>query len=145
MKVTFRGIHTEKDIDWFLDRNRITLCNDATAIFAVDENDKILAGCMMDNWTETSCQVHFAIDNPFVIRHGYFQEIARFVFDVGGRLMMHGLVPADNARALSVDKKIGFKEVARLKDAFKRGVDYVVLELRKEDCNFYENRKNHHG
>lgn len=138
MIVKFRGIRDERDIDWFLDRNSITLCNDTTAIFAVDETDKILAACFMDNWTETSCQVHLAIDNPLIVRHGFFQEIGSFIFEEGGRLMVHGLVPADNKRALSVDKKLGFREVARLKDAFKRGVDYIVLELRPEDCKFYE-------
>lgn len=51
--------------------------------------------------------------------------------------MMHSLVPANNTKALSVDKKIGFKEVTRLKDAFKQGVDYVLLEMRKEDCKYF--------
>lgn len=50
---------------------------------------------------------------------------------------MFGLVPSDNSKALAVDKKIGFREVTRLKDAFKLGVDYVLLEMRKEDCNYY--------
>ena len=145
MNVTFRPIGCNSDWEWFTQRNGITLVPDMTSILAVDEKGGILAGCVMDTWTETSCQIHFAIDNPFVIRRGFFQEISKFVFDTSKRLAMYGLVPADNTKALSVDKKIGFKEVTRLKDAFKLGVDYVLLELRKEDCRFNADEGNKNG
>lgn len=139
MKVAFKRISCAEEWAWFNKLNPVTLVPDMTSIMAVDEESKeILACCVMDTWTESSCQVHFAIANPFVLRHGFFQEVSKFVFDTSGRLAMYGLVPADNKKALSVDKKIGFREITRLKDAFKRGVDYVLLEMRAEDCNFYD-------
>jgi hypothetical protein len=138
MKVAFKAISCEEEWAWFCNLNKLTLVPDMTSILAYDEDTKEnLACCVMDTWTETSCQVHFAIEKPMVLRHGFFEEVAKFVFDASDRLVMYGLVPADNKRALSVDKKIGFKEITRLKDAFKRGVDYVLLELRSEDCNYY--------
>jgi RimJ/RimL family protein N-acetyltransferase len=136
--VAFRKIATEVDWDWFTCRNSIQLLPDMTSILAYNvTTNAILAGCVMDNWTESSCQIHFCIDNPMAIRHKFFEEIAEFVYDTAGRTVMHGLVPADNLKALALDKKIGFREVTRLTDAFKLGVDYVLLEMRKEDCNFY--------
>lgn len=138
MNVGFRPIDCQADWAWFNERNEVQLLPDMTSILAYDKDtNKLLAGCVMDTWTESSCQIHFCIDNPLVIRHGYFQEIAKFVYDVANRVVMYGLVPHNNAKALSVDKKIGFKEVTRLKDAFKLGVDFVLLEMRKEDCKFY--------
>lgn len=138
MKVSFRKISCEADWDWFTCRNNIKLLPDMTSILAYNvDTGAILAGCVMDTWTESSCQIHFCIDNPLVIRHKYFEEISKFVYDTAGRVVMFGLVPSDNSKALAVDKKIGFREVTRLKDAFKLGVDYVLLEMRKEDCNYY--------
>jgi len=139
MNVGFRSINSETDWDWFTLRNPVQLIPDMTSILAYDKDTgALLAGCVMDNWTETSCQAHLCIDVPLVVRHGFLNEIADFVYNTAGRLMIHSLVPANNLKALSVDKKIGFKEVTRLKDAFKQGVDYVLLELRKEDCKYYK-------
>jgi len=137
VKVGFRPLDSKQDWEWFIERNPLTYVADMKGIIAVNmDNGDVLAGCVMDTWTETSCQVHFAIDNPFVIRHGFFNEVSRFVFDTAGRLTMYALIPANNAKSLSVANKIGFKEVTRLSEAFKRGVDYVLLELRKSHCNF---------
>jgi hypothetical protein len=140
VKVTFRRIDSSEDWEWVIARIPLLLVPDMTSILAVNEKDEILAACVMDTWTETSCQVHFTIENPFVIRHGFLHEISKFVFDDSGRLAMYGLVPADNKKALNLDKKIGFIEITRLKDAYKKGVDYVLLELRKSHCNFNAER-----
>lgn len=136
MSVTFRGILDDDDWDWILDRNHLNLCADTTGIIAVDANGTRMAATVMDTWTETSVQVHFIIDNPMVLRHKFFEEVSKFVFDTSKRLIMYGLVPANNEKSLRVTAKIGFKELTRLKDAFKQGIDYVLLELRKEHCNF---------
>lgn len=136
MTVKFRGLQGKEDWAWFTARNPACLTENTTGVVAVDGNDKILACCIMDSWTETSCQAHYAIDNPIVLRRGFFEEISKFVFDTAKRMYIYGLVPSDNEKALRLNKKIGFKEVTRLKDAFKLGVDYVILELKKEHCRF---------
>ena len=137
MNVIFRKINCDDDWDWVTNRVPLLLVSDMTSILAVDKDTgKRLAGCVMDTWTPTSCQIHFTIENPLVLRHGFFQEISKFVFDTSKRLKMIGLVPANNERALKMDRKIGFVEVARIKDAHDVGVDCVVMELTRENCNF---------
>jgi hypothetical protein len=146
MEVAFKSINCDEEWSWFYNLNNVTMLPDMTSILAYNvETKEPLACCIMDTWTETSCQVHFAIENPMVLRHGFFEEITKFVYDTSDRLIMYGLVPSDNKKALSVDKKIGFREITRLKDAFKRGVDYVLLEMRSEDCNFYITEDREHG
>jgi RimJ/RimL family protein N-acetyltransferase len=49
---------------------------------------------------------------------------------------MYGLVPANNEKALRLNKKMGFTEAIRLKEAYTAGVDYVLMELRKENCKY---------
>jgi len=137
MRVGFRAIASKGDWDWVTNLIPLLRVSDMTSILAINLDTKeIQAGCVMDTWTTTSCQIHFAIANPMVLRHGFFQEISKFVFDTAGRKTMYGLVPANNKKALKIDAKIGFTEVTRLKEAYDVGVDYVLLELQKENCNF---------
>ena len=96
---------------------------------------KTLAVLVAQEWTYTSCTVHQVILNPLVIRHGWFQEIADWLFDRANRLVLYAPVPSDNEKAIKFNSKLGFKEVVRLKDAYDRGVDFVIMEARPEDIN----------
>ena len=140
VNVVFRKINCDDDWDWVTDKVPLLLIPDMTSILAIDKDtgDR-LACCIMDTWTNSSCQIHFVIANPLVLRHGFFQEISRFVFDTSKRIKMIGIVPSDNERALRMDRKIGFVEVARIKDGHDFGVDSVVMELTRENCNFNMN------
>ena len=90
----------------------------------------------MDSWAPNSCQMHFAIDNPMVIRHGFFETVADFCYNVRGIETIVGLVPADNEKAIKLDKRIGFKEALRIPNGYKDGIDYVVMLMTREDCRW---------
>jgi hypothetical protein len=96
-----------------------------------------LAVFLMDSWTKTAAQVHQVILKTFVIRHGWFEEIARFMYGTAGRKKVYATVPDTHARALSLNEKIGFEQVARLSDAWDEGVDYLVLEMTRENCKYW--------
>lgn len=107
-------------------------------IVAYDQNTHLTAAVFIaQEWTKTSVQVHQVIIRPMVIRHGWFEEIADFMFNRAGRLKLYALVPDNNPRALAVNEKCGFVEKARLEDAYDIGVDYIVMELKREDCPFW--------
>lgn len=120
---------------WFKERTHVIRCEDTQGIVAMRGHD-ILAVCVFDSFTVDGCSVHFAIENPMVIRRGFFSEIAYHAYVVCGRKRMFGLVPDNNERALKLDKNIGFKEIARVPNAISEGVGYIVMELLKEDCRF---------
>ena len=105
------------------------------------DNDIIQAIAVFDSFTVDACSVHFAIDNPFVIKHGFLNEIARHLFIQCGRKRIFGLVPSNNEKALKLDKHIGMEEVARIPDAVKEGVDYIVMRMDKESCRWIEQNK----
>ena len=112
---------------------------DTTGFIAFnDETGESLAVFVAQDWSPTSVQVHQAILNPMVLRHEFFEECANYIFTKAGRLKMYGLVPSNNEKAISVNEKIGFKEVARLEDACDIGVDYIVMELKREDCPYWK-------
>ena len=94
---------------------------------------KTLGIFIAQEWTATAVQVHQVILNPLVLRHGFYQEVSEFIFQKAGRQMMLATVPSDNRKALSINRKLGFREVARIKDAFDFGRDMVIMQLRRED------------
>jgi len=96
-----------------------------------------LAIFLMDGWTQTAAQVHQVILKTMVIRHGWFEEVARFMYSTAGRKKVYATVPDNHSRALSLNEKIGFEQVARLNDAWDEGVDYLVLEMTRENCKYW--------
>ena len=134
--IKFRPLSEPNDWDWFKSRTHTICCEDSQGIVAYDEKGKIHAVCVFDSFTVDACSVHFAIDNPFVIRHGFLREIAIHAYITCDRKRMFGLVPSTNTKARKLDKHIGFTEVAVIPDAVEEGVDYIVIRLDRQDCRW---------
>lgn len=111
--------------------------SDATGIVAISEGVAVgLAIC--ENWTATSVSVHLAVFKPMLLRHGFFEEIANFVFGTAGREQMIGFVPSDNVKALKLNENIGFKRIGLIPDGFDSGIDTVIMALKSGDCRFFD-------
>jgi hypothetical protein len=96
-----------------------------------------LAVFIAEDWTKTAVSVHQVILNSMVLRHRWFETIADFIYTQAGRKKMFAVVPDIHTKAISLNEKIGFKQVARLSDAVDEGIDYIVMEMSREDCNFW--------
>lgn len=129
--ISFKPLTLQEEWDWVRERAKPIQCADSQGIVAHNDAGVIQAVCVADSFTVDACSVHFAIDNPFVIRAGFFNEVARHLFCVCGRDRIFGLVPHTNEKALKLDKHMGFEEVARVPDGFAKGIDYVVLRMDK--------------
>lgn len=149
MNVVFLPLDVERDWHWVTKELPVALCEGVKGIVAVDTDTNAPVGvAVMDSWTYTTVQVHFAVMRPMVLKHGFLEEIADYVFNVCSKIKMIGLVPADNEKALKLDKHIGFKELYRLKDGYDFGVDYVIMELTRADAARWLNEtiaEQHHG
>lgn len=104
-------------------------------IVAIDSSGKPCGVCLADGWTHTACNAHLAIQKPMCLRK-LFHEFAHYVFITCDKQMMIGIVEDTHARALRIDKNIGFKQLYRLKDGYAAGVDQIILQLKKADCRF---------
>ena len=135
MTVEFKRLSSDPEWYWVKSRTGVIQCEDTQGIVAYKDTE-IVAVCVIDTVTVDSVNVHFAVEYPLVIKHGFFHEIARHVFEVLGKQRMFGLVPADNAKALKIDQNIGFKEVARIPHGYRTGEDLVVLKMEREECRF---------
>jgi hypothetical protein len=106
---------------------------DMKGIIAVSDEGEPEAGCILNNWTYNAVFCHMWIDNPMVIKHGFFKEIGNYVFNICEKNVMIGMVPSDNDEALRLNKHIGFRETHRIKDGHSIGIDYVVMEGNRQD------------
>lgn len=93
-----------------------------------DGQKNIIMGMVgLDSWTPTSVMAHWYIKHPRCIRP-LWAEVTRYLALHGKRKVI-GSTPGDNVRALrTIFDKLGFHEVARVKDAWADGVDIVISE-----------------
>ena len=119
---------------------RPCMSEDTVGITALDDDGVPQAVCIMDNWSHNSCMMHIWIGNPFVLKHGYAEAVFGYTFS-DGREKVIGITPSDNQKALKFNRHIGFKEIARIKDGYKKGVDYIVTEMNKDECRFVNGEK----
>ena len=135
MKLEFRGLAEKSDWDWVCAQVPVIACQDTSGIIATKAGEPV-AACILDNWSHSSVQFHIMITNPFVLRCGFMEVCADHVFNKCNRESIYGYIPADNVKSVRLAEHVGFKVVVRLKDAWKKGVDYLIVEMRKDDCKF---------
>ena len=134
MRPVFRPLNVQLDWPWIQENMPIHLVDDTSGVTALDlDTSEILGICIMDNWTPNSVQAHLIMPNPMLLRHGFLTLCYDLVFDDMGCKYVYGQVPSDNAKALKLNKRMGFTVKTRLKDAFADDVDYIIMELKAEN------------
>ena len=138
MNVGFRFFNGATDWDWVRSRVPILRVEDTGGLVAYDKDtDELQAACMWDNWTKTTVQVHLLIVNKMVLRKGFIEEVSDYLFNHRKRKAIYGFVPGDNVKALKIDLNIGFTVKSVLEDGVDEGVDYILMELKKENCRHF--------
>jgi len=123
------------------DEGKPTLSAETKGVVALDAAGVIVAACCFDTWSFNSCQIHIYIANPFVLKHGFAHEVFNYAFNTCGKGMVIGVTAADNYKALKFIKNIGLEEIFRIPDGHKVGVDFVITQLRSENCKWTENNE----
>ena len=110
---------------------------DTCGVIAIEKDSgELLAAGVADTFSYTGCQVHMLIKNPLILRHKWLEAVFGYIFETCNRHVIVGLVPGDNKKAIKLNKHVGYKEVYRIKGGFNVGVDYVIMEMRREDCRW---------
>jgi len=133
MNVTMRPLSGDLDWGWINAALPIMQVEDTSRIVAIADN-KPVGALILDNWTENSVQGHFYIKDVMVLKYGFLEYCCDYVFNERGRKALYALVPSDNEKALRLDEHMGFTEKCRFDEAFAPGVDYVIMELKRENC-----------
>lgn len=119
--------------NWFNSKVPILRVEDSCGMCAFNDDNEHIAGVVFDNWTDTAVMAHFCITTPMVLRSGFFDVCTDYVFEESGKRIILASVPSIYEGALNFLPKVGFTELVRLQDAFKEGVDCVIMELKKEN------------
>jgi RimJ/RimL family protein N-acetyltransferase len=112
---------------------------DLHAIEAVDEDGRIVGMVGYDGWMPGAVCLHIAIEHPAALR-----RLLRPGFGVAfdpqprgvGKVAALATVLSTNERSLRLVRHLGFREVYRGRDWSGPGVDFVVHEMRREECRF---------
>jgi RimJ/RimL family protein N-acetyltransferase len=136
----FKPLTEQAEWDWVYSRARPVQCADSQGIVAYDERG-IQAVAVIDGINSDSCNVHWAIDDPFVLRHGFMHEVCRHIFSMLGKERFFGAIPADNEKSLKFARNVGAREVSRIPDGYSTGVDYIVYRMDKEGCRWINHKK----
>lgn len=49
---------------------------------------------------------------------------------------MIGLTPADNEKSVKFNEHIGLREIGRITDGYKIGVDFIVTRIDRDTCRW---------
>ena len=123
------------------DEAKPRICSDTKGIVALDEEKdyEMVAVAVMDTWSHNACQIHLWIGNPYILRHGFSEEVCGFIFGEGsGRELIIGVTPSDNKAALKFNVHMGMVEQYRIEDGYAKGVDYVITTMKKQDCRWID-------
>lgn len=120
-------------MEWLCKRAGCQLTQAAKAIAAVDDAGRVRGMVAYDDFTRNSCVVHQAVESPIAWRT-LIPTCFVYPFEELHLGVVIGTVPANNARALRMTQRLGFRETYRVREAWAPGVDMVVHELRRADC-----------
>jgi RimJ/RimL family protein N-acetyltransferase len=133
--VGFRAFVGSEDWAWVCEHNPILRVEDTSGIICYDEiTDEKLGAAIFDNWTQNSVQMH-VVGNFRAFKHGLMKEFTRYIFNDCDKEVIYAFIPSDNVRSRRLATRMNFTVLAVLKNGYKKGVDYLMVELKKEHCN----------
>jgi hypothetical protein len=90
---------------------------------------------MYDGYTESSICIHSRCDDPAHVSREFYWAIFNYPFNSLQVKQLKGLVSTANLKAQRVNKHLGFKQEALLKDYFPDG-DGIVYTMSKDECKW---------
>ena len=101
------------------------------------ENGQIVAGVWYEDFNGKSVTCHIVLKKP--MNRQFLAIIFDYPFIQLGVSKIIGPVKSNNQKAIELDQKFGFKEEARLLDAFP-DADLIFFVMNKEECRFLGER-----
>ena len=128
-----------EELLWLKERAECTITDDMNGISCY-RDEKLIGVVGLESWSYNSVTIHLVIEDVLSLRHGYPEEVFNYIFNECDKGVVIGVTPDNNPKALKFNKSMGLVELYRIKDAYDVGIDYVVQELRKENCKFLRKR-----
>lgn len=102
---------------------------------SVEKGGVLYGGVIYQGFTGSSIQMHMAGFSPHWMTKTFLWVAFDYPFNQLGCKIVLGQVSSANTRALEIDKKLGFKEAAKIDGVFPDGACHVLV-LAREDCRW---------
>lgn len=119
--------------EWINERVGLTRSEDFRAIGRVVDGE-LIGVCAFTGFNGASLQMHMAGSGRWMSRH-FLREAFRYAFGICGCNVVFGMVPSGNTKALEIDLRLGFEEVATIAGAHPDGALHVLM-MRREQCRW---------
>ena len=96
---------------------------------------KLLGGVLFQAYTGASIAIHMAGFTPTWANRDILWAAFHYPFEQLKVRQVLGQVPESNEAALEINRKLGFKEVARIAGVYEDGAA-VIFAIQKEDCRW---------
>jgi hypothetical protein len=132
-------ITTNKDLvgPWLAQELDMVWTSENSTTIGWIEGNELAAGVWYEDFNGKSITCHIVIKKP--MNRKFLAIIFDYPFIQLGVSKIIGPVKSDNLKAIEFDKKLGFKEEARILDAFPNS-DLIFFVMNKDDCRFLGER-----
>jgi len=122
------------DGDWVM-RRCYGVFNDKTdEVIAVHRDGEIAGGVVYNLFLRTAIMLHMAGSEDNWAPRDFLWMVYDYPFNVKKVRWLLGLVDSTNTRAIEIDMRMGFAEVARLPRILEGGSDLIVLGMERHQC-----------
>jgi hypothetical protein len=128
---------TPRIFAWMHDRIGINNTEDTRCI-GWERDGELVAGCLFNNWNETSVCMHIASEGRSWLTRKFLFACFDYPFNEAGKKIVLGHVGSKNFDALRFDLHLGFKHHTTIPDAHPDGALHI-LTMRREDCRWIRN------
>ena len=104
-------------------------------VIARTEGMRLLGGVIYQGYTGVSIRAHVAGFYQHWINRDLLWVCFYYPFNQLKCNVMFGEVPSNNKKALAFDRKLGFKDYARIEGVFP-DADLIVLRMTREECRW---------
>lgn len=109
----------------------------AMTIASLNEQGDILGVVAFNNFTEHNCELSVASITPRFLSKTFLRAVFHYPFITAGKRRITAIIEEGNEPALTLDKRLGFVEEAKLKGWYGEK-DGIVLRMLREECKILE-------
>jgi len=118
---------------WACERMGATFAPDVSVAIGLEEDGKLIAGVLYDNYRKKSICMHVAAEGTRWMTKEYLRVCFDYPFRQLGVNKIIGIVGEKNTKARSFDEHLGFELEHIIKDACEDG-DMLIYSMTKEQC-----------
>lgn len=99
---------------------------------------ELMGGVIFTNYTGESVVIHQASVNRHWINRDMIFCTFDYPFNQLGVKRMFGQVPENKPHVVEMNRRMGFKPVARIEGVFRHNIACIVMCMEKEDCRLLD-------